>query len=89
MNTPHCHLAHGAGAKEIEGIEYGGDEVQAHTGFVGPIACRGGVSQKKVVNGANDEDGDEPCKLPLQQGQRDGFTADEAHQLVYHQAKAV
>ena len=60
-------FAHRACGKEVDGVENRGKKVQAHTGTVGPISGRGGVSQKDVVHSANDEDGDESTKLPLHQ----------------------
>ena len=63
--------------------------MQAHTGFVGPIGSRGGVTQKDVIHRPDDEDGDESAKLPLHQWYGYGLATDESYQLINHHAKAV
>lgn len=63
--------------------------MQTHTGLVGPIGSRGGVTQKDVIHSSDDEDGDESAKLPLHQWYGYGLATDEPYQLINHHAKAV
>ena len=89
MDSSHGNLAHRTRGEEVDGVEDGGDEVQAYARLVGPIGSRGGVAQKQVIHGTDDKDGNEPPELPLHQRQGDGLAADKAHQFVYHQPEAV
>lgn len=89
LDASYSDLTHRACGEEVDGVEDGGDEVQAYAGPVCPIGCRGGVTQEQVVHGTNDKDGDEAPELPLHQRQGDGLATDETHQLVDHQPKTI